>query len=464
MKFLLISPHNRGMELGPKTIIPVGAHLPPLGLLYLARMLEINGYEVEVLDLNAENITDEKMKGKILSSDAIGMTLYSGKEVLEGTHKLSKLIKEYDPDIPLLIGGPYCCYFPEKAIVNHHADICVKGEGEHVIIPIAEAIQGKRDFSIIPGIWYRDGDEIKSTKPPEQIKDLDSIPDPARHLVDKYDYGYISSVKLSNGKTTSILTSRGCSYNCKFCGLHYLVPGYRRRSIDNIKKEIGDIIDKGYNTLAFVDDNFLQLTKEAEKIMDFIIEKDSKIDLWIEQARIDSANRGLYQKMRDAGVKIIYFGIESGNQDVLDYYNKRITIQQIRNAIRLSKEMGFFISASFILGAPIETKEHIENTKKFVKSLLINHVSFYSFAYLIGSPLWEEAVKKGQINPEEFFVKPDIKRGLGNFTEKELTSYVNEVYKSYYFSPHLWMSELFYAFTKKDFRFLKLGLQLLRST
>ena len=188
------------------------------------------------------------------------------------------------------------------------------------------------------------------------------------------------------------------------------------------------------------------------------------INIWIEGARVDSVDRGLYQKMRDAGVEIIHYGIESGNQDVLDYYNKRITISQIRKAVKLSKEMGFFVNASFILGAPIETKKHIENTIKFAKSIPLDSVTFYNLDYGYGTPIWDEAVEEGKIQPDEYSVTADSKRGLGNFTEEELMNYNMKAYKNYYFNPSLWMRELFYAFAKKDFRFLKLGLRMLASS
>ncbi len=461
MKFLFIYPPSGNLEIGPKKNLSVGAHVPPIGILYLAKILELNSYDVEVLDLNAEKFNNNTIKNKILSSDIIGMTLYSDKYAIMNSIMLSKLIKEVDPDIPLIIGGPHCSYFPKKSMLNHNADICVKGEAEHIIVQIAESIQGKKKLTNIPGIYYRKKNCIKNTLPPKQIKNLDSIPFPARHYVDKYNYGYISNIKISKGKTTSMLTSRGCPYSCKFCGLNFIVPGYRKRSFENVKNEIEEIIDLGYKTLVFVDDNFLLDKKNAIKIMDFIIEKDADIRIWIEQARVDSADRILYEKMRDAGVEIIDFGIESGSSEILNYYNKNITLSQISDAVNLSKEMGFFVVASFILGAPIETEYHINKTIKLSKSLPLDGVYFFNFLYMIGSPLWNEKIKEGKIKPDEFFIWPDKKRGLGNFTENELIKYVNKAYFNYYFNPHLWLRELYFALSKKDFRFIKLGLKIL---
>jgi radical SAM superfamily enzyme YgiQ (UPF0313 family) len=461
MKFLFIYPTIGKWDVSLRKSVASGAYLPPLGILYLAKLLENNGHAVDVVDFNAENVSEDKIKKKIKISDAVGITIYTEPIALNNSKILTNLVKESDPNIPVLIGGPHCSLYPEKAINNINADICVVGEGELIINKIAEAIEGKRKLSTIPSIYYREGDQIKKTKEAEQIGDLDSLSFPSRHLVDKYEYGYMTGVKLSKGKLTSFLASRGCPFRCKFCAMRCLLPKYQRRSIDNIVKELEEVIDAGYKTISFVDDNFLQKQDEAEKLMDFIIQKDEKLHLWIEEARVDSVNRKLYQKMRDAGVEVISFGIESGNQDVLDYYNKKITTDQIRKVVKLSKEMGFFVNASFILGAPIETKEHIENTINFAKSIPLDSVVFYNLSYGYGSPIWDDAVKDGKLKPDEYNILADSKRGLGLLTEEELNYYNMKAYKRYYYNPRLWAREFFFALSKRDFRFFKIGFKTL---
>jgi radical SAM superfamily enzyme YgiQ (UPF0313 family) len=457
MKFLLIYPPFGKIETALKRIIRVGAQLPPLGLLYLSSMLETNGHDVEIFDYNAEVFQEDILKEKVLSSDAVGMTIYGG-ESYKNSIMLSNFIKGCDPDIPLLIGGPQCSMHAEGAFLDHHADICVMGEGELVINPLAEAIEGKRKFSTIPGIFYKEhNSRMKRTRLPERIVDLDILPFPARHLVDKYKYGFWLEEKTMKGKVFSIVTSRGCPFHCRFCGMHKILPGHQKRSIDNITKEIEEIMNAGCDTLVFVDDNFLFHRKQVKQIMDFIIKHEMDIRIWIENARVDSADRGLFQKLKDAGTEAIHFGIESGNQDVLDYYDKRTTIMQIQNAINLSKKMDFFVSGSFILGAPIETEEHINNTIKFAKSLPLDIADFYILTYSVGTPLWEEAVKEGKISQDEHLIKADSRRGLGNFTYEELENFKIKADKSFFYNPKLWLRESIYAFTKMDFRFLKMG-------
>ncbi|ENO12441.1 Fe-S oxidoreductase [Thermoplasmatales archaeon SCGC AB-539-C06] len=380
--------------LGCQKFLSTGAYLPPLGMLYLGKMLEINGHAVEIIDYSAEGININSLKGAVLSCDAVGMTIYSSQKELNNSVMLSNLVKKIDPHIPLLIGGPHCSLLPEQSLQDHHADVCVKGPGEFVINPIVESLEGKRKLSTISGICYREGNRIRHSKPDNMIRDLDKIPFPARHLVEKYEYGYVLRTKMTKGKLASILTSRGCPHYCRFCELHNYIPLYQVRSISNITAEIEEIINEGYKTLAFVDDNFLAQKEKVEKIMDFIIQKRADIKLWVINARADSAEKNLYEKMRDAGVEWINFGIESGNQDVLNFYNKKLTLSQIRETVNLSKEMGFFVGANFILGAPIETKKHIENTIKFAKSIPLNSAIFYILGYSYGTQLWEDAVNE----------------------------------------------------------------------
>ena len=141
MKFLFLYSPIQKLQLGPQNIIiKKGSHAPPLGLLYLGRILEDNDYDVQIVDLTCEEVSDEKLKQYLQSADVVGMTLYSGLS-LKTTRELGKKIKEIDPNIPLAIGGPHTCYRPEEALVKHHADICAIREAETTIVPIAQQVE-----------------------------------------------------------------------------------------------------------------------------------------------------------------------------------------------------------------------------------------------------------------------------------------------------------------------------------
>ncbi|UCF50755.1 MAG: B12-binding domain-containing radical SAM protein [Thermoplasmatales archaeon] len=438
---------------------------PPLELEYIGASLLDDGHEVEIIDFNLEKKPIETLKNSLLSSDAVGISVYSNN--IKYVSNVAKMIKELNPEIPIIIGGPHCIFFQDRSLLDvPHADICVIGEGEQVIIDIVRYFQGKKNLSDIHGIYYRDKDKIKSGKPLKVIENLDSLCFPARHLVDKYDYGKTNNRYVYTPKFTTMHTSRGCPFKCRFCARYGNVVknwGFRQRSVDNIVKEIQEI-DRKFGSVMITDDNFLSDNKRAHKIMDKIIESRTNIELMIEGTRIDTADKKLYLKMKKANVKFIVFGIESGNQDVLDFYNKRITLDQIRKAVHLSNKMGFITMGSFILAGPIETKEHVKKTIKFACSLPLDGAIFYPFAYQMGSPLWYEAVENKIISKGEYMVPALSSRGLGNFTEEESDEYAVKAFKRFYLRPSFLISQIYRSFLRKDFKLIKYAYDLITSS
>ena len=459
MKFILIFPPSSGYNLIEKKNLQDDSFVPPLGLLYLARMLIDNGHSIELIDYTAEQFNESKLKNILSTADAVGMTIHSNRPEL--AQELATYIKKCDSDLPLIIGGPHCSVVKEKVMEEFPADVSVMGDAEFRIPLIAEALQGKRKFLSIPGLYYKKGKKIHKTKPNKSNINIDTIPFPTRDLVDKYEYGYFMGIKFALGKTTSIITSRGCPYNCQFCGIKNISPWYQERSVANVQEEISQLANEGYKTLQIMDYNLLFNKKRAEEIMDFIIRNEFDFDIWIGGARVDSADLGLYEKMRDAGVTLINFGLESGNQDVLDFYNKKITLDQIRKAIDLSIEMGFFTTGSFILGAPIETEDHLKSTMNFAKSLSLDFTRFLPLEYYCGSPLWNEMVKKGKIQPDEYVVQSDSRRGLGNFTKEELSNICQKAHNNIFYDPRFISRQLYRAFSRDNFRFLLVGMKVL---
>ncbi|KYK32462.1 MAG: hypothetical protein AYK22_09185 [Thermoplasmatales archaeon SG8-52-3] len=458
MKFLLIRPATR-YQGKPKISFPM-TH-PPLGLLYIGAVLEKNGHKVEILDYLVEDVENEKLKKILKSSDAVGITFIDNYQL---AFDISRTIKGFYPRIPIIIGGPYCTFLPKQSLENiPDADICVIGEGEKVILEIVEFLNGKKKRSDIHGIYYRDKNLIKSGKPPQIIEDLDTLPFPARHLVEKYEYGISPWYYRIMKNVTAVISSRGCPFQCRFCSKYGNSINnwkFRARSAENVVDEIKEI-NKKYNSVAIVDDNFLADKKRAHKIFDMILESNIDMEFFIEGARVDTADRNLYLKMKKAGVKTILYGLESGNQEVLDFYNKNITINQIKQTIKLAREMNFFVYTSFIIGAPIETKEQIENTIKFACSLPIDLANFGVLTYLIGSPLWIEAVKKKKITPNIYAVIAEKEKNLGNFTKDELINYVIYAYKSFYFRPNYIVAQVYRSFLRSDIRILLNGLKYL---
>ncbi len=460
MKFLLLRPAYQEEKNKSHNITSMNLH--PLGLLYIGASLENDGHEVELLDYYAEKITKDKLKNSLMSCDAVGMTVNTNN--YKPAAGISGLIKEIDSDIPLIIGGPHCTFVQKQSLHDiPHADISVIGEGEYVILDLAKYLHGEKNLANIHGIYYKENGSINSGKPLKVINNLDELPFPARHLVEKYDYGNFSFGHTFKGKITNLITSKGCPFHCRFCSrYHHFIKdwSFRKRSAENVVNEIQELSGK-YRSVIIVDDNFLADKKRAHKIFDMLLESNTGIEFLIQGARVDASDKELYLKMKKAGVKYIFYGLESGNQDVLDFYNKNITLQQIKKATTLARQMDFFIGASFIFGAPMETKNHIENTIKFACSLPLDNAIFVPLIYRMGSSLWIEAVKNKKIQPNQYEVLADSSHNLSNFTEEELIEHTSNAINSFYFRPSYIFEQIFKIFLRKDYSMLINGIKYL---
>jgi len=459
MKFLLIDSQGYFSFYSSKKITSLATSLsPPLGLLYIGRALEDEGHKVEVIQFLNRKSPKEQIKKSLKSVDVVGINISSS--FINDTIQIAKTIKEFDSSITIILGGPHCIFHPKRALEDIPiADMSLEGEGDFAIKDIAKAIESKKTLSEVKGLFYRENGKIKAGKPHQIIMGLDSIPFPARHLVEKYDYGKTKNTYLFKPKLTSMVSSRGCPFHCRFCARN--APSYRiyrQRSAENVVKEIIEIENK-YKSVYIVDDNFLSDKKRTHKIMDELIKNGTNIDLLVRGARVDSAERELYEKMKKAGVKYIEFGIESGNQGVLDFYNKRTTLNQIRKAVKLSRQMNFITTGNFILGAPIESKKHFKKTIKFASSLPLDIAFFFPLTYMYGSDLWDEAVQNGNIKgTDSFSVCADSRIGLGNFTEEELENVCKKAFRSFYLRPSYVVPQVLRSIFRKNFGVLKIGM------
>jgi anaerobic magnesium-protoporphyrin IX monomethyl ester cyclase len=437
------------------------AYLPPLGLLYIAKQLENRGQKVLVVDFIAEPFTEEKLQKLLENTDVVCITVTS--QIASPARDIVAFIKRIAPNIKVIIGGPHCTLQEQEVLQEIDADIAVVGDGEETINEILDVFDKKKTMADVHGIFYREAGEIKEGLPRCDIKNLDQIPYPSRHLVQHYSYGkrQIAGVTFfAKGKITSMVATRGCPFRCRFCVSKSIFKNYRFRSTENVVEELEEIA-KEYDSVFVVDDNFLIDKKRAEQIMDCLIEKKLHLDLWIAGIRVTDADKHLFQKMKKAGVKSIEFGIESGNQEVLDFYDKKITLDAIRNAVKLSKRAGFFTIGNFIIGAPIETDKHIKDTIRFAKQLNLDFAFFYPFNYMKGSALWEDAVKKGILKDTELFVMNNSRPGLGNFTLEEVRNKITQAYRQFYFSPRYILSQLIrQLFVYKNFRIFSTAIKL----
>jgi len=334
------------------------------------------------------------------------------------------------------------------------ADYLIQGDGEHALNHLKKIINGP--IETIPGVWTRTQDAVRSGPPPEPITDLDALPFPARHLVRSYHYGQAYDPRLKPREFTSIITSRGCPFACRFCSRPSLgAHRYRTRSIPNIIQEFREIASAGYRTIAIMDDCFPPPKERAHALFDALLKEHLDLRLYVTAARVDFADAALYAKMKQAGVVSVQFGCESGCQATLDYYGKRTTIDQIREAVRLSQNAGFITIGSFIFGAPGETRQQMNQTARFARSLPFDSVSFLPLRYMAGSELWARARDEGKIAADEYIVLADDARGLSEYPVAELMRICHSAQWSFYLRPRYALGMLARVLRRNDASFLR---------
>lgn len=377
----------------------------PLGILYLGTILKDNGFTVKLLDAAAKFYGKDTVLSWIKQEkpDIVGITAFT--VAFPPTIKIITAIKNWNPSIKIVLGH----YHPSMEAENifrkygKYVDYCVRGEGEYTFLKLCEFLERNNGNvpSEINGLTFQDSNnKIISTPDAPLITDLDALPFPDRKLID-YNYKWnFSGFEFSKSKLTSMISSRGCPFNCSYCACSkFAKRRFRPRSPENVVNEMLLVEEQGYTELNFVDDNFTLLPKRAIKICELI--KKEKIDInWHTDGRVDQTSQNMLNWMRKAGCKSIWYGFESANQRILDLYNKRTKVSQFDEAIRKARKANIdLIVGLFMLGAPTETLTEVKNTINYAIKSDIDVPFFNIVEICSGIKFWDEYVSKGIINP-----------------------------------------------------------------
>jgi len=333
-----------------------------------------------------------------------------------------------------------------------YIDIIVKGEGEETTRELIENIEKGTSLNGVKGITFREKNEIIDTEPRPFIKNIDDIPFPSRDLLPMHLY------KFNGVKYTTMLTSRGCPFKCSFCSSSRLFGGYwRGRSPENVLEEMKTVYEEyGIRNIEFMDDTFTLNQERAEKICDEIIKQGWDIS-WGASSRVDTLSKRLVEKMKKAGCWIIFLGIESGSQKILDAIGKRITLEQVKKAVKILKDAGIQVLGSFIIGFLQDTTETIKETIKFAKSLNLNYAEFSILTPYPGTPIFDYAKKHGMLLTEDWSkytaVEPIVK--IEGVSEKEIKALFQKAYITFYLRPRIVIEWL----KNKQFSFMKSGIK-----
>lgn len=365
---------------------------PPLGLAYLAAVARQEGHEVRVYDFGLR--PQEPLEAEIAAvvdfhPDLVGFTSMTTSQ--HSVEQAAALLKA-ELGIPVVIGGPHATVLPERTLSNPDIDFLVYAEGEETWRELLQAVAaGDERHARIAGLWWKQDGQIVRNPDRPLISDLDALPFPARDLmeIDRYP------LYAPNGeRMLTLLSSRGCPYNCSFCFKGIVGRTYRQRSPANIVAELRQLIAQyGVRHYYFFDDLFTINVPRLDALMDAFL--DEGLDIrWQCLARVDRVQPDILQKMYRAGCREIHYGIESGNLEILAATAKHIKLDQVEQAVTWTEDAGIAAKGYFMLGLPGDNEQTMQQTIEFAASLPLSEAMFSIATPFPGTRLWDELLRQ----------------------------------------------------------------------
>lgn len=367
--------------------------LPPTDLMYLAAIAEREGLEAKIKDYSQSGNLEQDLREFKPDYLVVNIATPSLEHDLDAIRKA----KEINPGIITIAKGAAFLTLGEKILAEHEfLDFGILGEAEETLKEILEEQEKTR----ILGIYYKENGNVKFTGNRDFIEDLDSLPFPARHLVDNSIYRRPDNNKVQ----ATIKVERGCPFHCFFC-LATPVSGakVRRRSVENIVAEIIECVEK-YNIRNFLfwSDIFNLDKKWTMDLCQAIIDSGLKIT-WSANTRADTADLEMAKMMYKSGCRLVSIGVESGSQEMLEKMGKNITLNDVRRTVKVFKQAKIRIYNYFVIGLPWETEETVEETIRFAIELNSDFISFYTATPLPGSRFYDYAKEHNLFDKETSF-------------------------------------------------------------
>ncbi|MCX8124383.1 MAG: B12-binding domain-containing radical SAM protein [Spirochaetes bacterium] len=356
---------------------------PPFGLMALAAYLEDKNIEVKIEDYIVNRFSEQRVKSimSTFAPDVVGSTGVTMN--IKKALSILQIYKQVNPDLVTVLGGPHATFDAHNILLHHpYIDVIVRGEGELTFHQLLSHLYDKSTYPDIAGISYRDNDNTIVHNPNRDfIPDINILPYPARHLVELSKYRAL-------GFPINMMTSRGCPFNCIFCvGSKMVGRKVRYFDTDRVVNEFAMLATMKFKQINIVDDLFTSNKSRCIEVCKEIVRRGIQHP-WTAFARVDTVNLELLEHMKEAGCTMLCFGIESGNQEILDKVKKKITLEKCKQAVEMCKKVGISPMTSYILGLPGETEETIKKTLEFAKELSDNY-GFHVLAPFPGTEVRE---------------------------------------------------------------------------
>jgi anaerobic magnesium-protoporphyrin IX monomethyl ester cyclase len=442
-------------------VYEVNNEYPPIGISYLASATRNEGHTVDIYDAASVgcSLTSALEFAIDFQPDVLCLSLYTIGLVEQ--YKFIKRVKKAIPWVTILAGGPHATALSIHTMKEcSEIDFLVFGEGEHTIVELFKAIEGKMKPISLNGICYRNNGEVVQNEPRELINNLDEIPFPAFELLKKNGFRYSRRSFNLTDNVGVIMSSRGCPFNCAFCFKATFGNRLRRRSPQNVVNEMQwQIKEFSVKEFQFLDDLFAVNSNWLNKFFDELNNQNLKVP-WKCLSRVNSVNEEDFRNMHKHGCYGIEFGIESGNDQVLKDANKGITTVQIRKAFKTAKKIGFLTFGFFIFGLIKDTHKTIKQTLKFAKEIRPDLCGFAVLLPFPGTQIYSQLPEDLRFKWEKFnsyYDKQALPFSLCSVSPHDLRKYAQQADAEvsgtlpYLFKNVVFRKEIFSAHRKEAF-------------
>ncbi len=436
---VLVNPPITGAQregyLGP-VIKNLYFNSPPLGITYIAAVLERDGVPVRLIDAAVEELTLTQTVDRIRASGATITGITSTTNFFGNAVNLASRLRDALPGMTILIGGPHVTTNTETAMAHTVFDIACIGEGEMTCLELVHAISERTGLESVKGIAFRREGKLIRTEPRPLIENLDDLPPPARHLLplDKYvpqpnDGPYLPKAAM--------ISSRGCPYPCVFCDHGTFGSRYRSLSPCRIVDEMEELVARhGIRDIAFVDSLFMINRDRVLAIVDEIQKRKLKIR-WTCTVRANVADPDTLAGMKAAGCWRVRIGVEAGDERVLKLIRKEVSLDQVHEVVAAADRLNLHPKGFFMVGHIGDTKESILRSIALAKSLALTDITVQINTPLPGAPQWDLFEQYGTLvtrDLEDFsFWEPVfVPDGM---TSEELEGLHRRFYRAFYFRP-----------------------------
>lgn len=436
MKVLLVVPYSKCTTRDALDLVS-----PPLGVAYIASYIrKFGNHDVRIHDdLLLRSNGDRLIRVmEDFSPDVVGISGQSTPSVYDVYHT-AKVTKRFNPNTLVIVGGAHVT-FEDRQVLSDcpEIDAVIRGEGEITTERLLEEYARNSDFASVPGITLRKGSSLVRNPDAPFIQDLDSLPYPAYDLLDLPKY-FVAGTRIG-----TMITSRGCPFNCIFCSSSRIVgKTWRGRTPENVIGEV-QLLEEKYkvNGIEFLDDLFTFDCNRVRGICRLLEENGSNV-IWTCSTRADilSKHPEMAGWLRSGGCDTLYIGAESGSQRVLNLIRKGIRLDQVIKSVRIAKEAGLRVILSFVIGIPHETKREVEATISLACKLDPDFAQFTVCTPYPGTPLYDEAKQNGWLsstNWKEYSVLSPV-MDLPELPKNTLRRYISKAYFRFYLRPSfLW--------------------------